>query len=142
MDWSTRWGSLATGRSADGEWTFKRAGFIHPRITVREPGRDTDLYSVQVTWGGEGILDIPGRGNFRWIPNVWHRRWVLQGPDGKEVMHMTLNGFTKISGAITINPKWLNDRMLSLVTLLGWYLMMLVVSDEAAATYSFVPVLS
>ena len=37
-------GSLATAECAQGRWTFKRSGFLSPRITVRECGGvDRDL---------------------------------------------------------------------------------------------------
>jgi hypothetical protein len=34
-------GSLAIARAADGCWSFKRAGFCHPRVTVRVAGSDS-----------------------------------------------------------------------------------------------------
>jgi len=131
INWSTWWSSLATAQSASGRWTFKRVGFLHPRITVREPGREANLCVVQVAWSGEAALNILGRGAFRWVPDVWHRKWVLRGPDDKEVMHITLSGFINVNGSVTINPEWLNDPTLSLLALLGWYLIMLVVSEDA-----------
>jgi hypothetical protein len=140
ISWSTWWSSLATAQSAEGRWTFKRVGFLHQRITVREPGREANLCVVQVAWNGEATLNILGRGAFRWVPNVWHRRWVLRGPDDKEVMNVTLSGFVNVSGAVRIDSKWLSDPMLPLLALLGWYLIMLVVSEDATVTASYVAV--
>lgn len=64
---------------------------------------------------------------------------MLRGPDDKEVMRITLAGFVNVNGSVTINPKWLNDPMLALLALLGWYLIMLVVSEDATVTSGYVP---
>ena len=37
------WGSLATGECGQTQWTFKRTGFLSPRITVRQVGSETDI---------------------------------------------------------------------------------------------------
>ena len=39
LEWQTRGESLATLRSASGEWTLKRGGFLNPHITVRSGER-------------------------------------------------------------------------------------------------------
>jgi hypothetical protein len=36
-------GSLATAESADGCWTFKRAGFFQTRVTIRVCGEEADI---------------------------------------------------------------------------------------------------
>ena len=39
LEWEKLIGSLATARTADGAWTFKRSGFLTPMVTVRAPLR-------------------------------------------------------------------------------------------------------
>jgi hypothetical protein len=56
LSWAKSWGSLATGESAEGEWTFKRIGFLRPRVTVRETGSDADLAVFSISWTGDGTV--------------------------------------------------------------------------------------
>ena len=54
LAWKSRWSSLATGESADGRWTLKRAGFLRPRVTIRSEGTDANVAEMQVDWNGGG----------------------------------------------------------------------------------------
>jgi hypothetical protein len=58
LRWAKRWGSLATGESADRYWSFKRVGFLRPRITIREAGSDSNVavFSYQSL---KGTVDFP-----------------------------------------------------------------------------------
>ena len=59
-------GTLATAETADGCWTFKRVGFWHPRVTIRECGAEADLAVFRNnTWSDGGQLDLPGGRAFR-----------------------------------------------------------------------------
>jgi hypothetical protein len=50
-------GTLATGESADGCWTFKRVGFLQASATVRSCGSDSDIAAFKHnTWSGGGTL--------------------------------------------------------------------------------------
>jgi len=48
LHWQSRLRSLVTAESAYGKWTFKRGGFLRPIITIREYGKDHDLYSANI----------------------------------------------------------------------------------------------
>ena len=132
LHWASTWGSLVIAESAEGKWTFKRTGFIHPKITVRESGSDADLYVVDVSWGGEATLIMP-EGTFRWTPNVWHTNWILRDNDGREVMRVELSGFVNVSGKLTINQQSISAPKLSMLALLGWYLILNVLSEDSSS---------
>src|SRR5579871_3788918 len=53
-------GSLARGETASGEWTFKREGFLHPRITVRKTGVDCNYGALSLSANGNGKLSLSG----------------------------------------------------------------------------------
>src|SRR6266849_9596869 len=61
LTWARSWGSLATGKSGGSEWTFKRLGFLRPRVTVRGTGSDSNLAVLSINWAGEGAGGV-----FRW----------------------------------------------------------------------------
>ena len=43
LGWQTSCGTLAMAESGDGRWTFKRLGFLNPRVAVREAGSEIDI---------------------------------------------------------------------------------------------------
>jgi hypothetical protein len=143
LHWASPRSSLATGESADGKWTFKRSGFIHPKISIRELGSDTNLYTVNVGWNGEASLLVPGKGTFWWVPNTWHTKWTLEDDSGMEAMRIELIGFINVSGNLEIkqNPIRIDPPTLSLLALLGWHLIMLVLSDDASSSAAIVAAL-
>jgi hypothetical protein len=138
LHWASSWSSLAIAESADGKWSFKRIGFIHPKISIREFGKDVDLYFADIGWGGEATLILPDQGAFRWTPHNWHRKWILQDKEGKEIMSIELDGIVKVNGKVTIDHSSIPTPTLSLLVLLGWHLIMNVLSDEAASTAAVV----
>ncbi len=132
MTWASTWGSLATGFSADGSWTFKRGGFIHPVITIREADSEKDLFVARVSWNGEATLEMPQVGTFRWEPSFWRRRWVLIDELGSVVMRIELKGIGSRKGEVTIERLSLKPPALSILALLGWHLIMNVEADNTA----------
>jgi hypothetical protein len=75
------------------------------------------------------------------VPNIWHTKWTLQDLNGKDVMRVELNGFVKVSGTVIIDQASLTNPGLALLALLGWYVIMLVLSDDASSTAAIVPVI-
>src|ERR1039457_7428043 len=47
-------GSLATGECGQARWTFKRTGFLSPKISVREAGSETNIALFTPGWMGSG----------------------------------------------------------------------------------------
>src|ERR1035441_5308392 len=45
-------GSLATGECGQARWTFKRTGFLSPKISVREAGSETNIALFTPGWMG------------------------------------------------------------------------------------------
>lgn len=142
LHWTSSWSSLAIAESADGKWTFKRVGFIHPKIAIRNAGDKSDLYAADVNWGGEATLILPEHGTFRWTSNVWHTKWILLDNDAKEVMRIELSGFVNVNGKLTIEQPTIPGPTLSLLALLGWHLIMNVLSDDASSAAAIVPTIS
>ena len=62
--WEKAFGSLASVTSEDGESTFKRVGFLNPRVTVRQPGSDLDIAIFKPGWTGSGSLEFPSGRRF------------------------------------------------------------------------------
>ena len=69
LSFRSRTGTLATGKTAEGSWTFKRVGFLNPRITVRAVGSEEDLAVYQPKFWGDGALSFKDGPVFAWRPS-------------------------------------------------------------------------
>lgn len=130
-------GSLADALADDRHWTFKRAGFWQPRVTARMAGSDTDVAIFRPTWMGGGTLELAGGKVLRFsAANFWHSQWVWQEPGTKtELVHFKSQpGLLKTGGQVEITPEGKPLAELSLLVLLGWYLLILFAQDSAAAS--------
>ena len=50
--WTNIFGSLAEADFGARRWTFKRGGFLRPRVTVREASSEEDVAVLELYWGG------------------------------------------------------------------------------------------
>lgn len=88
------------------------------------------MFTADLGWGGEVTLILPD-GTFRWIPNIWHTNWTLRDKGGLPVMQIELSGFINIIGRLSIEQP--ATSKLSLLALLGWYLIMNVLSEDTSS---------
>jgi hypothetical protein len=133
-----RWqrGSLAEAEAATGEWTFKRAGFWHPRVTVRVAGTETDMAQFTPGWTGAGALRLADQRQFGWkAANFWHSQWSWVDGAGQPVMTFAGgHGAVPAEGHVEITMAALDLPELALLAPLGWYLLLLQARDELEAT--------
>jgi hypothetical protein len=121
LGWQRR--SLAVAEAAGHLWTFKRQGLWHPRVTVRAAGTDVDVAVFHPSWMGGGTLELaPGRR----LVLRWQTEWVWQDEVGATLVHFT-------EGPVEITPSAASLSDLSLLVLLGWYLLVLFAEDAAFA---------
>jgi hypothetical protein len=125
--------SLAIGEADGHRWTFKREGFWHPRVTVRVPDSDDNTAIFQPSWSGGGTLELPGRILRFGAANFWHSQWDWQEGDKQLLVHFkSHHGFMKMEGQVEIEPEAVALSELSLLVVLGWYLLVLFARDAAS----------
>ena len=130
-------GSLADAASGASHWTFKRAGFWQPRVTVRLAGAVEDMAVFRPRWTGGGHLEFPdGRSLQLNSANFWQSRWVWQDKDNELINIKAHHGLLKAGGTVEILPASASDPNLALLVLLGWYLILLYAEDSSAASTS------
>lgn len=134
LDWRSLWGTFATATVGETAWTFKRTGFLRPRVTVRLAGGDDDLATFEANWHGGGILSIAGGATFDWkVANFWHSQWDWWDTSGAELLHFAnKQGFVRQEAVVAISPDAAQLPDLELLTALGWYLLILAANDGAA----------
>ena len=127
-------GSLAKGETAHGAWTFKREGFLHPRITVRKTESDTNCGALTLLAGGSGKLSLSWGEEFTFVTGGWlQSHWsFMRGPI--EIIRFSRDGS---SADVEILHRAVSPETLSVLVLLGWYAPLLA-AEEAAVIASTV----
>ncbi|HXF06806.1 MAG TPA: hypothetical protein VNM72_15540 [Blastocatellia bacterium] len=130
LQWQEMFGSLAVAESADGQWTLKRSGFLRARVTIRVAGSDCDSAVFVAGWWGNGILEFLGGPRFIWKPlNFWRSEWAWTGVDGALLLRVKRKfTWTKVEGRVQIEPTAGSVPQLSLLAILGWYLVVILSS--------------
>jgi hypothetical protein len=135
LRWQKAFGSLALAETADGAWTFKRSGFLRPKVTVRIPGSETEAAVFKPGWGGEGTLTLSDGRCYLWQhTSFWRSQWAFAIEAGEPLVHFNPDfAFFKHAAELVVEPRAVLTPDLSLLTLLGWYLMVLMAEDAGGA---------
>ncbi|HVP22578.1 MAG TPA: hypothetical protein VMS77_01545 [Conexivisphaerales archaeon] len=134
LEWKSSFGSLATGRAAGEEWTFKRGGFLSPYVSLRYFGTETDYARFSVSWGN-GVLKLPTGRTFLWTKKgVWSPEYSFLDADGSSLLTFRrFSGLFKMEATASVSEKARELRELPLLLLLGWYTVLLMAYESAAA---------
>ncbi len=141
VTWAKSWGSLATGESADGEWTLKRVGFMRPRVTVRKVGSQSDLVVVSMDWTGGGTVSFSDASSFNFKRvGFWRPELVLTDPIGNRIFSMTQSsGFGKQRATLKLESEAARSSWrTTLLAIVGWYLAILISEYDNAAVVAAV----
>jgi hypothetical protein len=125
LEWQARGASLATARSASGEWTLKRGGFLNPHITVRSGEVVIGRLSVHLNYHQ---IDVLGGRSYRFHrAGVLVPAWQVTSREGKEILHVepAREGRHLSAGAVVVAPDAMNLPELLLLTVLSWYFIVL-----------------
>jgi len=142
LEFPKAFGSLAIAAAADGRWTFKRVGFFSTRITIRVEGQEDELAVYHPKWTGtEGKLQFSSGEIYTWkVANFWATQFVWLAGDQQLVLFRpgvedsSMSDWFKTQARVEIRPEASTLSHVSLLVLLGWYLMILKEQDDAAAT--------
>lgn len=141
LSFATALGTLATAEVATGSWTFKRVGFLNPRVTIREAGRDADLALFWPRFWGGGWLEFANGGKFPWKSiDFWATTWGFADTREELVFTMKpgaeqpkLSDLLKTQAVVEIGTHSFGLTELPLLLMLGWY-MMIMQKEDAATT--------
>jgi len=134
LRWEKALGSLASATSDDGQWTFKRVGFLNPRVTIRQPGSDHDIAIFKPGWTGSGVLEFPNGRRFQWEhKDFWRLQWAFEEAGQELLRFKSRAGSFKMKVRVDLSPSVKNVAEASLLASLGMYLLVLMRDDNAAA---------
>jgi hypothetical protein len=131
LKWEKTMGSLAIASSTDGEWTFKRSGFLDPHVTVRVKGSESDIAVFRPGWTGAGNLELTTGSRFAFTnKGFFNEEWKFSDVKGDIAVFRMKRGFLKFSADVEI----LRDiRELAMLVALGMYLLVLLAEDRTRA---------
>jgi hypothetical protein len=127
-------GSLATGNCGQGSWTFKRSGFLSPKVSVREAATGNESAVFTPGWSGSGWVAF--RAGVRYqlrSTNFWRTEWAFEAEDGSVLV--TLEGrphLFKQGGVVTVAELAASVAETPVLLLLMWYVRVLMHEDAAA----------
>ena len=133
-------GSFATAETAEGSWTFKRVGFWQTRVTIRASGTETDLAAFHTrTWSGGGTLEFPDGRKYPVNSNFWETEYEFKTETGEPLITFRrIGGVFHLSSTMEIHPAATRIAELPWMVPLGWYLAVMMNSDNVAAAAAIV----
>ena len=132
LSWTSRGGSLASATRAEGSWTLKRAGFLVPQVTVREPGSDAPLAHLAAHRLHHEIR-IRGAPTYL-LHHVSHilPAWRVSSAQGTEVLHIepVAERGVLMGGAVILSSCADAPEALLLVVLSWYFIVLASIEDE------------
>ncbi|NVO18675.1 MAG: hypothetical protein HXX13_03195 [Bacteroidetes bacterium] len=123
-------GSRAFGTTAEGEWSFKRQGFVHTYVTIRKSGEEKN-YAIfrNNTWSGGGTLELADGRQYQANSNYWHALFEFKNERNVPLMRFTNIGGFKLHAQLEIFKSSSNLVEAPMLALLGWYLAVMISRD-------------
>ena len=135
LRWKKIGGSTAIARAPEGTWTFKSAGFLTPRVTIRLPNSDYDFGTFRTGASGSGTLESLGDQKFQWrCVNFMQNAWAFFDDEGNKLVQIRpeVQG-NKPTGVVEIGVKASGRQEIGFLVIFAWYLLVLTSEDVAAA---------
>ena len=126
--------SLATARTSNAGWTFKRVGFFTPIISIKseESGELEAVFHPRGT-RSVGVLETRSGESYLWNERFWSVSHTKHALSGKPVilfmeagtLESTIGSLDAVSAGVLMEPTAYRLPHLPLMLTLGWYLMLL-----------------
>lgn len=140
LRWTKLLGSMAEAEIGGGRYTLKRGGFLHSYVTLRRAEFEDDIAKVRMSLRGSGSLEfMDGKRYALQKKSVWHQRWSFVNENGEQLLEFYLQPqLMRQNGEISISDEGRRDAHLSMLLIIGWFIVLLVAQEQqsAAATAS------
>ena len=137
LKWKGMYGSLAYVHTNDGTYTLKRAGFLHPRVTIRKRPENREIGSFEVHLGVTGTIRFPDSIGYEVLrKNTLRRCWEIRPTradwDDRPMMTIQKKGSGKFAAEVCFraDPKF--TRFLLLTSAIVWYAFILSLEEWVA----------
>jgi hypothetical protein len=134
LRWLKRFGSLAEAECEGSRWTYKRGGFLRPRVTVREAGKEQDLAILEPGWLGNGELQFVDGPHCLWRRNFWQTQCTFLSSSNEEMVRFAPKSIRlKQRVTVEVSRAGAAAAELPILLTLGLYLIVLMSDDASAA---------
>ena len=132
-------GTLATAETAGQRWTFKRVGFLNPRVTARREHESSDTAVYTPRMFGGGILQFNDGRTFHWRSiNFWSTQWSFVDSTDRSIVTFKPGSeefrwadLLKSQCVVEFDRNAAGQEFFPFLLTLGWYLLLLQQSDAA-----------
>jgi hypothetical protein len=143
LRWKKMFGSLAVGESNQAKFTFKRAGFLRPYITVRRERLVSDFATLRFASGSQfvnsvtgpnGVLELESGERFAFVrTSIWNRVWAFVNPSRDPLVTFKKRSKVKPEAEVSIIGDPERIPHIDLLLMLGWYAIILDYEEAEAA---------
>jgi len=135
LHWEHESKSLAIARFHNGVFTFKRAGFLMPHVTVRRSGEDGDFGRLRFSLGGSGLLELHEGRSYRLLcMSSSSQVWAFVDNRGSRLCTFVMTkGIAKRCAEVTIEAEGRRMKDIAVIVLVGWYFLRIKEEEELAA---------
>jgi hypothetical protein len=133
LEFESSFHSRASAVSADGHWIFDQRGFWQNTITVEnEYGSALATYKKNV-WKGGGVLELANGQQIVARANFMQTGLDLLDEQGSILIHYQIGGMIHASAEVSVAPQATGLAELPWLVIFGWYLVVIMRRDSAAA---------
>lgn len=141
LSFRSTFGTLAVAETGNGDWSFKRVGFLNPRVTVRVQGAQSDLAVYHPKLFGGGQLVFADGATLHWHPaNAWQTQWAFCDSEQNAIVQFApgpspsgISDLFKTQATVTTQASALRPERVAMLASLGFYLIVLHQQDSVAA---------
>jgi hypothetical protein len=135
-------GSLAEAEAFDGKWTFKRVGFFNTQITIRKFGEENNIAVFKPNlMATSGTIHFNSGNIFQWhTSNFWGSKFEFKDSKNETIIvfksgteEQKLKDWFKTQARVEIIRDKINLEELSLLILIGWYLIIVLQMDSSTS---------
>lgn len=132
LSWTSKSGTLATGKMKFGEWSFKRTGFFRPLITIRRSNEKQNIGVLKFNFSNNSVLKFSTGETFYWRNlNPWRGEWGFLDKELNLVLRIIPNfnkkgadGFVYIESIEEVN------ETTAVMILVSWYIVISYFTEE------------
>ena len=141
LHFTKKLGTLAEAEIDEERYTFKRVGFLRPKITIRKYQFEDDLATFQLIGGGGGLEFVDGKRFSLERLSFWKNRWGFTNEQGDLLLTTCLRPtLVGHKGEVAIEDRGGSEPRLLLLAVLAWYVLTLMADEGEVAAASTVAV--
>lgn len=126
LEWRSAYQAYAIAATGDEHWSFRLEGFFRSWVTVRHGDAGAPVATFRALPSFNGKLETDDDRLLSWDSNFWLTKWIWSASDGLEIMRMSRSLTLRTEGTAEWDPRMTGIAELPMLTLLGWYLIVLV----------------